>query len=68
MPSNKFLIVVGIIFALFTVSCFALVNSPCAEEDSLNCVWDAQTMGNGEGQSFIALGFGNFYTQIVLND
>lgn len=25
---------------------------PCAEEDSVNCYWDAQTMGNGKGHSF----------------
>lgn len=25
----------------------------CATEDSSNCVWDAQTMGNGTGTSFI---------------
>lgn len=25
---------------------------PCAEEDSVNCYWDAQTMGNGRGHSF----------------
>ena len=27
---------------------------PCPTEDSTNCYWDAQTQGNGEGQSFIA--------------
>lgn len=26
---------------------------PCATEDSTNCYWDADTMGNGEGLSFI---------------
>lgn len=26
---------------------------PCPTEDSDNCYWDAQTMGNGEGQSFV---------------
>lgn len=25
---------------------------PCAEEDSVNCYWDAQAMGNGHGHSF----------------
>lgn len=25
---------------------------PCAEEDSINCYWDANTMGNGKGSSF----------------
>lgn len=28
---------------------------PCATEDSTQCYWDAQTMGNGRGRSFIAL-------------
>lgn len=27
---------------------------PCKTEDSTECFWDAQTMGNGTGQSFIA--------------
>lgn len=26
---------------------------PCATEDSTNCVWDAETQGNGQGTSFI---------------
>jgi hypothetical protein len=25
---------------------------PCEYEDSRNCYWDAQEMGNGEGRSF----------------
>lgn len=28
---------------------------PCATEDSVNCYWDAQTMGNGIGTDFIVL-------------
>lgn len=27
---------------------------PCATEDSTGCYWDADTMGNGEGHSFVA--------------
>lgn len=27
---------------------------PCETEDSTECFWDAQTMGNGVGQSFVA--------------
>ena len=27
----------------------------CATEDSDNCFWDAETMGNGEGRSFIVV-------------
>lgn len=26
---------------------------PCAQEDSVNCYWDAARMGNGEGTSFV---------------
>lgn len=26
---------------------------PCESEDSINCYWDAQTMGNGQGSSFV---------------
>lgn len=29
---------------------------PCQTEDSSNCYWNAQTMGNGNGSSFIDLG------------
>ena len=25
---------------------------PCGSEDSVNCVWDARHMGNGQGRSF----------------
>ena len=28
---------------------------PCATEDSDNCYWNAETMGNGKGQSFIVI-------------
>lgn len=29
--------------------------TPCAQEDSINCYWDAATMGNGQGSSFVNL-------------
>jgi hypothetical protein len=29
---------------------------PCETEDSQNCYWDAQTRGNGSGDSFIDIG------------
>jgi hypothetical protein len=38
---------------LFTIL-FAIL-PPCAEEDSSNCRWDADNMGNGTGTSFVAL-------------
>lgn len=28
-------------------------NTPCEYEDSVNCYWDAGSMGNGSGHSFI---------------
>lgn len=27
---------------------------PCAEEDSDNCYWDADTMGNGQGDDIVS--------------
>lgn len=27
---------------------------PCPNENSFNCIWDASTMGNGKGTSFIS--------------
>lgn len=29
--------------------------TPCASEDSANCYWDAATMGNGVGDSFVTV-------------
>ena len=36
----------------------------CPTEDSTGCVWDAQTHGNGEGRTFLAIG----ETTIFLGD
>ena len=33
----------------------AWLTTPCAEEDSTDCYWDAQSAGNGEGESFYAI-------------
>lgn len=33
----------------------ALVLTECTTEDSDNCYWDAATMGNGEGTSFVVI-------------
>lgn len=35
---------------------FWLAVPACPTEDSNNCYWDAQTQGNGRGQSFIDIG------------
>lgn len=32
---------------------------PCAQEDSVNCYWNANVMGNGSGQSFTSDADGN---------
>lgn len=32
--------------------CFEVPTEPCPTEDSTDCVWDANTQGNGEGRSF----------------
>lgn len=37
---------VGLLMLLTTVP-------PCQTEDDRNCYWNAQTMGNGSGSSFI---------------
>jgi len=31
----------------------AWAERPCAQEDSVNCYWDAKTRGNGHGHSFV---------------
>lgn len=35
----------------------------CAEEDSLNCYWDASTRGNGQGRSFININGTVFFAE-----
>lgn len=46
--------------AALAVICLALMVwlaiPVCPTEDSSNCLWDAQTQGNGRGQSFIDVG------------
>lgn len=34
----------------------------CATEDSHDCYWDAKTMGNGKGRSFVDKGGKVYYT------
>ncbi len=31
-------------------------STPCVTEDSIDCTWNAPTMGNGQGQSFVNIG------------
>lgn len=35
--------------------------APCTTEDSDNCYWDASTMGNSKGNSFIAWNGNHYY-------
>jgi hypothetical protein len=35
------------------------VTTPCAQEDSINCFWDAGNAGNGVGHSFYSVRVGN---------
>ena len=35
------------------------LNRPCKWEDSIQCYWNAGTMGNGRGHSFYAIRLGN---------
>lgn len=39
----------------FIIALLFAILPPCATEDSAWCKWDASTMGNGTGHSFIAL-------------
>ena len=41
--------IAGIFFA-------AIALTPCGEEDSINCRWNAQEQGNGQGLSFVNVG------------
>lgn len=33
----------------------------CEQEDSINCFWDAQILGNGTGESFVNIGGSVYY-------
>ena len=40
----------------------------CAEEDSVNCYWDAQREGNGVGHSFYTIQFGDQICTAYVDD
>lgn len=40
-----------------------IVLVPCPEEDSRNCYWDAATMGNGVGRSFVNIDGRMYYEE-----
>lgn len=37
------------------------LSTPCETEDSTDCYWNAATMGNGLGDSFVSIGDATFY-------
>ena len=56
--------VVMILFIVFTMSIMFAAHMynnvwnwlpPCQVEDQVNCYWDADTMGNGEGNDFVVI-------------
>lgn len=55
MKVSAFLL--GIVAFVVAVTAFQLMSllPPCEAEDATFCYWNAQTMGNGYGKSFITL-------------
>jgi hypothetical protein len=41
----------------------AIVLTPCEQEDSANCYWDAGTSGNGVGTSFVDIDGTAYYAE-----
>lgn len=66
--STAAIIVVFVLAAAFFAFSYSILTTPCAQEDSYNCVWDGKTMGNGTGDSFVTLGNDTYFLQITLND
>jgi len=52
------LVVIALMFALGTAYLLATLPQ-CATEDSTMCYWNAQTQGNGQGNSLINLSLTN---------
>ncbi len=49
-------VILSALGTLFVVGLFSLadaVTTPCVNEDSHSCIWDASAQGNGVGRSFI---------------
>lgn len=47
--------VVAVLMVLVPAATY-VIGGPCESEDSTWCHWDAQSSGNGQGRSFIAVG------------
>ncbi len=46
---------------LIVISLCVIMFPECANEDSMNCYWNAATNGNGIGQSFIDIAGITYY-------
>lgn len=49
-------VILAALGTLFVIGLFSLADAattPCVNEDSRSCIWDASTQGNGAGRSFI---------------
>lgn len=68
MKLNIAIIIVAVITFVFVGVTYNLMSTPCAEEDSLNCVWDASVQGNGVGQSYINISNDFVYAQILIGE
>lgn len=51
----------GMMTMTFLLALIFALSTPCAQEDSANCTWDASTSGNGEGTSFVDIGGTAYY-------
>ena len=38
--------------------------TPCEQEDSDNCYWDAEVQGNGQGRSFVVIDGTYYYGEV----
>lgn len=68
MKLNIAITIAAFLFVIFAGITYHLLSTPCAEEDSLNCVWDASVQGNGVGQSYINISNDWVYAQILIGE
>jgi hypothetical protein len=47
---------------------YSAITTPCPQEDSLNCNWNAQEQGNGEGQSYVTLSNDFIFIQLAYGE
>lgn len=68
MKLNIAIAITAVAVLALSIGAYNIMSTPCAEEDSLNCVWDASVQGNGVGQSYINISNDTFYTQILIGE